>query len=101
MDHKLAATYHAQYTECMIAPSVLDVLFQPVTEISAEAAREIIGIRLEPSLQMRLDEYADLANRGELSADQREDYEQFIDGLDVLAVLKSKARAALNKSQAH
>jgi hypothetical protein len=84
----------------MLAATVLDHLFEPLSDLSPEAAREIVALRLDPALQSRLDEFADLANRGQLSAEDRELYEQYIDGLDVLAVVKSKARAALKKSSA-
>lgn len=85
----------------MIAPTVLDHLFEPLSDLSPEAAREILALRLDPAVQTRLDAFADMANRGQLSADDRELYEQYIDGLDVLAVVKAKAREALHKSPSH
>lgn len=82
----------------MIAPTVLDHLFEPWASLAPVAAQAIVDLRLDPEVQARLDELAVLASRGELSDEDRELYEQYVEGLDVLAVIKSKARAALRKS---
>ena len=82
----------------MIAPTVFDHLFEPLAGLEPLAAQAIVDLRLDPELQSRLDQLAQLANRGELSEEDRELYEQYVEGLDVLAVIKSKARAALRKS---
>ena len=85
----------------MIAPTILDRLFEPFAELSPETAQELVDLRLDPALQTRLDELARLANQGVLSPDDREQYEQYVEALDMLAMLKAKARAALNKPPLH
>jgi hypothetical protein len=82
----------------MIASTVLDHLFEPLAALAPPAAQAIVDLRLDPDVQSKLDELAALANRGELRPEDRELYEQYVEGLDVLAVIKSKARAALRRA---
>jgi hypothetical protein len=82
----------------MIAPTVLDHLFEPWAGLAPSAAQAIVDLRLDTEVQSKLDELAARANRGELSPEDRQLYEQYVEGLDVLAVIKSKARAALRRA---
>lgn len=85
----------------MIAPSLLDRLLDPVTEaLSAEAAKRIISLTLDSETQTLFDDFAQKAAAGSISPQEREEYAELIDGLDLLGILKSKARAALNQPNA-
>ncbi len=82
----------------MNATTILDRFLDPVTEIlPPETARKILELRLDPELQARLDVLAEKANQGTLSAEEREEYEEYVEGLDLIAVFKLKARAALGR----
>jgi hypothetical protein len=82
----------------MCATSILDRFFDPVTRILPPVtAQQILDIRIDPELQSRLDALAEKANQGTLSAEEREQYEEFVEGLDLIAVFKLKARAALGR----
>ena len=88
----------ARYTRIMSTTSLLDRFLDPVVEfLPADAARKIIELRVDPELQSRLDELADKASEGTLSAAEREEYEGYIEELDIIAIFKLKAKAALRR----
>jgi hypothetical protein len=71
---------------------------EPVTQIlPADTARKIINLQIDPQLQTRLDALADKANQGTISAEEREEYAEYVEGLDLIAIFKMKARAALRR----
>ena len=85
----------------MSTTSILDRFLEPVVEfLPADTARKIIDLRIDPDLQARLDELAEKSNRGALSGDEREEYEVYVEELDVIAIIKLKARAALRRQGA-
>jgi predicted DNA-binding protein len=85
----------------MSTTSILDRFLEPVVEfLPAEAAQKIIDLRIDPELQSRLDQLAEKANQGSLSVDERAEYERYVEELDVIAIFKRKARAALRRQQA-
>lgn len=78
--------------------SILDRFLEPVVEfLPADTAQKIVDLRIDPQLQARLDELAEKANGGCLSSDEREEYESYVEELDVIAIIKLKARAALRR----
>lgn len=82
----------------MSTTSLLDRFLDPVVDfLPADTARKIIELGIDPALQNRLDELADKANEGTLSVDEREEYERYIEELDVIAIFKLKAKAALRR----
>jgi|GEM_PF-572623 len=82
----------------MNVTTILDRFLDPVTQIlPPDTARQILDLRLDPQLQSRLDVLAEKANQGSLSAEEREEYEEYVEGLDLIAVFKLKARAALRR----
>jgi hypothetical protein len=82
----------------MNATTILDRFLDPVAQIlPPDTARQILDLRLDPQLQARLDELAEKANQGTLSAEERQEYEEYVEGLDLIAVFKLKARAALRR----
>lgn len=84
----------------MSTASLLDRFLDPVVDfLPADTAQKIIDLRIDPELQSRLDELAEKANHGRLTADERAEYEAYIEELDVIAIFKVKARAALRRQQ--
>lgn len=84
----------------MSTTSILDGFLEPIVDfLPADTAQKIIDLRIDPKLQSRLDELAEKANEGNLSADERSEYERYIEELDVIAIFKLKARAALRRRQ--
>ena len=79
-------------------PSPMDRILQPVTEcLTRDVAERLVNSRIDNGLQLRLDELAAKANEGRLSADERAEYEDYVEGIDLLAIFKAQARLALSR----
>jgi hypothetical protein len=76
--------------------SVLDRLLDPVAEtLNARSAAAIVEIRLDPTARERIDELAAKANEGNLTVEERAEYEAYVNAMDMIAILQSKARKLL------
>lgn len=76
--------------------SVLDEVLDPLAEcFTPDVARRIVAISLAPRQQARIDELAAKANEGQLNDSERADYEAYIEALDLLGIVKAKARLSL------
>jgi hypothetical protein len=76
----------------------LDALFEPLSRcLDAESARRVSEFRVDPEVQARVDLLAEKANQGELTQDERAEYEAFINAADFISVLKLKARRQLKR----
>ncbi|MBI1901055.1 MAG: hypothetical protein HYS13_08085 [Planctomycetia bacterium] len=81
------------------ATSPLDRLLDPVTDcFTPEVARRIVNLKVDPRVQSHLDSLADKANAGRLTAAERREYEEFVEAIDVVAILKAKARLSLKRN---
>jgi hypothetical protein len=81
--------------------SVFDRVLSPVTDcLTPDAARRILESKLDPAIQRRLDELAPKANFGTLSQAERDEYEELIDAVELLAVFKAKSRLILRQQGA-
>ena len=79
-------------------PSPMDRILQPVTEcLTRDVAERLVNSCIDNGLQLRLDELAAKANEGRLSADERAEYEDYVEGIDLLAIFKAQARLALSR----
>jgi hypothetical protein len=83
-----------------LAPdNVIDRFLDPVADCwTPEVAQRIVGARPDAVTEARLDELRGKANEGQLSPREREEYEAFVDAIDLVALLKAKAKAVLSKS---
>lgn len=83
----------------MIQPasqSALERILAPVGEcLTPDVAQRIAESQVDPALKQQLDDLARKANFGTLTDEEREDYEELIDGLELLAILKAHARLIL------
>ena len=76
--------------------AVLDRFLRPFAEcLTLEVAQRIVDLELDPHSQARLDELAAKANEGHLTDAERQEYEEFVDGIDLMGILKTRARTAL------
>ncbi len=82
------------------APTVLDRLLAPVGRLlTPDVARELVEMRATPDVQERVDYLAERANEGQLTADERAEYESYIQGLHMIAILQAKAQTVLGGSR--
>jgi hypothetical protein len=77
---------------------MIDRMLNPVAAaLTGDAARRFVDVRFDAEVQAHL---AHLANEGQLSADQRADYEFFLTVSDVISLLKVKVRDAVPAASA-
>lgn len=75
---------------------VLERLLDPVARcLTPEAARRLVALRADSDLQERLDLLADKCTEGELTPEEREEYETYVHAIHLIAILQAKARKIL------
>lgn len=75
---------------------MLDRVLDPVGKaLGLESARMVLALRADPDAQRRIDELADRANEGALTAEERSEYESLLAAATVIGVLQAKARAVI------
>ena len=78
---------------------VLDRLLDPLGRIlTPEVARKLVNYRFDAKAQARIDQLARKCNDGELSEEERREYETYVQTIDFIAILQAKARALLKRS---
>lgn len=84
----------------MNAGAILETVLDPIAEcLTSEAALRIIGFQVDSETQTRVDELATLARSGDLSDEQRQEYRELVEAFDLVAILKSKARAVVSENR--
>jgi hypothetical protein len=79
----------------------LDRLLAPVTQcFTPEVAERLIGLQPDAEVEAHIEDLAAKANEGQLSAEERAEYEDYVEAVDFIALLQSRARAALAKRNA-
>jgi hypothetical protein len=80
--------------------STLDRLMDPIVRtFTPEVARALIRLRADPELQARMDELAEKCNEGQLTSEEREEYETSVRFANYLAIIQAKARRLLGASE--
>jgi hypothetical protein len=75
------------------ATSVLDRMLDPLSLcLDAGSARRVCDLGIDPVVQARVDVLAERANEGLLTAEERAEYEVYINFDDFISVLKMKAK---------
>jgi hypothetical protein len=85
----------------MSTTTILGRLLDPITSsLSPETARQVADFRVDEQTQARIDQLADRCNAGELTPDERREYDQYVSAIDVVTVLQAKARSILEQHAA-
>ena len=80
----------------MSTTSYLDRMLQPVTEaMSPEFATKLVGLTADADLLSHVEQLRDKANAGTLTAEEDAEYKDFVEAVDVISILQSKARRVL------
>jgi hypothetical protein len=67
--------------------------------LTPAAARALVEFRADAATQARVAELADKCNEGRLSRRERAEYEAYVRGIDLIAILQSQARRCLAESR--
>ena len=76
--------------------SILDRFLEPFARcLTPDAARCLAGFHVDQETQQRIDELADKCNEGQLTPPERQEYEEYVEAIDMIAILQAKAREVL------
>jgi hypothetical protein len=83
-----------------LEPPPLDRLLEPLARaLTPAAARALVNFRADSETQARIAELAEKCNEGQLTVQERQEYEAFVRAIDLVAILQSKARRLLARSR--
>lgn len=76
--------------------TLLEQLIQPFADcLTPAAAEKIVALRASESLQSRVDELADKANRGTLDSEEQAEYDRYLAANHFVTIMQAKARRLL------
>lgn len=85
----------------MSTVSYLDRFLEPVTEaFTPELARHLVELRADDELQAEIAVLRQRANEGTLTPEEEAAYKDFVEALDVISIIQSKARRFLARHPA-
>ncbi len=77
-------------------PDILSQLLEPVGQMMpVEFAQKLATMRASSKVQARIDELADRCTEGELTDQERAEYEAYVAAIDVIGILQAQARSVL------
>jgi hypothetical protein len=82
----------------MSTVSYLDRLLEPMTDVlTPEVARALADLRAGPELLADIEQLRQKAHEGTLTPDEDAAYKEFVEALDVVSIIQSKARQFLDR----
>lgn len=81
----------------MSVPSILGDLLEPI--MTREVATQLLELKANDELKRRLELFGEKANEGTLSPEERQEYEEYIEANDILAIIQAKARRVLRRKE--
>jgi len=78
------------------ANAVLDQFLAPI--FTLEVAQQVVAHKPDKQIQARLDVLREKANEGNLSDSERQEYQEVVENLDLISLLRAKARGVLEKT---
>ena len=76
--------------------AILDKMLEPVARCWTPAvAQQIAELRADAPTQARIEELAAKCNEGALTDAEQREYEAYVEALDLIGLLQTKARAIL------
>lgn len=81
-------------------PAVLSRALEPISDcLTPDASRQLLKLKLDKKSQARLDELADKCTEGELTIEERAEYESAVLSLELVMLLQVEAQATLAASE--
>ena len=85
----------------MSTTTYLDRFLEPVTDaFTLEMARTVVNLRADPETEARIEVLRHKANQGTLTPAEDAEYKEFVEAVDIISILQSKARKFLAKRSA-
>ena len=82
----------------MTTATYLDRFLDPVTEaFTPELARRIVELRADPDLEADVAVLRRKANEGVLTPEEKAEYQNFVEAVDLISIFQAKARRFLAK----
>jgi len=79
--------------------ATIDEMLQPLTEaLTPETAKLFVDLKAPPSIQARIDQLAARCNEGQLTAEERADYENYVRIGNLFSLIKARATKVINGS---
>jgi hypothetical protein len=80
----------------MSTVSYLDRFLEPVTEaFTPTLARKLVDLRVDSNLQAHIDILRRKAHEGALTPEEDAEYKDFVEAVDIMSIIQSKARQFL------
>lgn len=77
---------------------LLERLLEPVSSsLNSAAAKKLIGLKADARTSARVAALARKCNEGELTAEERSEYETYVLAGDLIAILQAKAKMVLSR----
>lgn len=78
------------------ATALLGGIIEPIVRcLTPQAAREILALRADEDARRRVEELGAKSNEGQLTPDERAEYQLFVEVGDIVALLQARARRFL------
>jgi hypothetical protein len=82
--------------------TALDRMLDPLSNcLDDDVARRIIALRIAPDIQARIEELAERCNEGQLTEAERVEYDGYVEGAEIVSLIKLKARRFLMEQGAN
>ena len=79
--------------------AVLDEMLEPVSRcFGVETARALVALHVDQRTRARVEALAEKCDEGRLTADERREYEAYIQASTLIGILQAKARRLLADS---
>jgi hypothetical protein len=77
---------------------LLDRLLSPVADcLTPESAQRLLDFQIDPATRSRIEQLASKANEGQLTDVEKGEYFDYVDAMDLIAILQHKAHQVLKR----
>lgn len=101
MTAKLTVPIRDLAMKTFAVPTVLNRALAPIGDcLTSGATRQLLKLKLDKKSQARLDLLAEKCTEGELTIEERDEYESSVLTLELVTLLQAEARVTLATSEA-
>lgn len=79
--------------------AVLDEMLEPVSRcFNLDVARALLSLRVSDNTQARVNELAEKCNEGQITPEEQNEYQAYIQASTLIGILQAKARRVLQQT---